>query len=43
VTLPKSWAAARGRWNALSLYQKFEHAVITVLTPLIAVVIVSAV
>src|SRR5256885_11730359 len=43
LTLPKSWTAARGRWGALTIYQKFEHAVILVLTLLIAVVIVSAV
>ena len=43
MTLTKSWTAARGRWGALTIYQKFEHAVILVLTLLIAVVIVSAV
>ena len=43
MTLTRSWTAARGRWGALTIYQKFEHAVILVLTLLIAVVIVSAV
>ena len=36
-------AEVRARWNRLSLYQKFEHAVIVVLTTLIAVLIVLAV
>jgi uncharacterized membrane protein (DUF373 family) len=33
----------RARWRALTLYRKFEHAVVLVLTGLIAVVVVSAV
>jgi uncharacterized membrane protein (DUF373 family) len=37
------FAAARARWAILTLYQKFEHAVILLLTFLIAVVIVFAV
>jgi uncharacterized membrane protein (DUF373 family) len=36
-------AAARAEWDLLSLYQKFEHAVILILTALIAVVIALAV
>jgi uncharacterized membrane protein (DUF373 family) len=32
----------RGRWSRLSLYHKFEHAVIAVLTVLIAVLVVLA-
>ena len=36
-------AAARGRWTALTLYEKFEHAVILAVTGLIAVVVVAAV
>jgi uncharacterized membrane protein (DUF373 family) len=36
-------AAARVRWNLLTLYQKFEHGVIMLLTALIAVVIAFAV
>jgi uncharacterized membrane protein (DUF373 family) len=36
-------SAARGRWSLLSLYQKFEHAVILLLTGLIALIIVLAV
>ena len=34
---------ARERWKQLSLYQKFEHAVILVLTALIAILVVLAV
>jgi uncharacterized membrane protein (DUF373 family) len=34
---------ARERWKQLSLYQKFEHAVIAVLTTLIAILVVLAV
>ena len=34
---------ARAQWDLLTLYQKFEHAVILILTGLIAVVIVIAV
>jgi hypothetical protein len=36
-------AAARGRWSALTLYDRFEHAVILAVTGLIAVVVVAAV
>ena len=39
----KEWVAAeRQRWKALSAYPKFEHAVILMLTTLIAVVVVFA-
>jgi uncharacterized membrane protein (DUF373 family) len=34
---------ARERWKQLSLYQKFEHAVILVFTALIAILVVLAV
>ena len=34
---------ARERWKQLSLYQKFEHAVILVLTAIIAILVVLAV
>ena len=37
------FAEARARWKRLSLYQKFEHAVIVVLTALIAILVVLAV
>jgi uncharacterized membrane protein (DUF373 family) len=37
------WAAARARWSELTLYQRFEHAVILILTGIIAIVIVAAV
>ena len=43
MALPRAWTAAHGRWRLLTLYQKFEHAIVTILTLLIAVVIVSAV
>jgi len=36
-------AAARIRWNLLTFYQKFEHAVIMLLTGLIAIIIALAV
>jgi uncharacterized membrane protein (DUF373 family) len=35
-------AAARRQWKPLTIYQKFEHAVVLVLTALIAVVVVFA-
>ena len=39
----KEFVAARARWALLTLYQKFEHAVILVLTALIAIVVALAV
>ena len=36
-------AAARARWRLLTFYQKFEHAVILVLSALIAIVVALAV
>jgi uncharacterized membrane protein (DUF373 family) len=36
-------AAARARWNLLTLYQKFEQAVVLILTALIVVIIAFAV
>jgi uncharacterized membrane protein (DUF373 family) len=39
----ENFAAARMRWRALTVYQKFEHFILLVLTGLIAVVIVVAV
>jgi len=39
----KEVAAARVRWEPLSLYEKFEHAVVLLLTAIIAVVIAFAV
>lgn len=36
-------AEARARWRLLTVYEKFEHAVLVVLTAVIAVVIVAAV
>lgn len=41
--LQREIGAARSRWNPLTLYQKFEHLVILVLTALIAVVVALAV
>ncbi len=35
-------AAARERWNVLTFYEKFEHAVVVVLTAVIALIIVFA-
>jgi uncharacterized membrane protein (DUF373 family) len=39
----KTPATGRALWQSLGLYEKFEHAVILVLTALIAVIIVAAV
>ena len=39
----EEFSAARSRWSLLSLYQKFEHAVILLLTGLIALIIALAV
>ena len=36
-------AEVRARWQRLSLYQKFEHAVIFILSALIAVLVMLAV
>ena len=35
-------ASARSRWEPLTLYQKFEHVCILILTTLIAIVVVAA-
>lgn len=43
MALKDEIAAARARWNVLTLYQKFEELVIVILTGLIAVVVVFAV
>jgi uncharacterized membrane protein (DUF373 family) len=43
VPVKEELAAARARWGFLTLYQKFEHAVVLLLTALIAIVIVFAV
>jgi uncharacterized membrane protein (DUF373 family) len=42
MPLKEELAAERQRWKPLTLYQKFEHAVILVLTALIAVVVAFA-
>jgi uncharacterized membrane protein (DUF373 family) len=39
----ENFAAARARWRSLTLYNKFEHFIILILTGLIAVVIAIAV
>jgi len=39
----ENFAAARARWRSLTLYNKFEHFIILILTGLIAVVITVAV
>ena len=39
----ENFAAARARWRSLTLYNKFEHFIILILTGLIAVVIAVAV
>ena len=43
MTLKKKFADAREQWNLLTIYQRFEHAVILILTGLIAIVVVFAV
>jgi uncharacterized membrane protein (DUF373 family) len=43
MKLKEEFAAARTSWSLMTLYQKFEHAVILVLTALIAVVVAFAV
>jgi uncharacterized membrane protein len=43
MPLKEEIAAGRQRWRLLSFYQKFEHAVILVLTALIAIVVALAV
>jgi uncharacterized membrane protein (DUF373 family) len=43
MALRKELSEARVQWGLLTLYQKFEHAIILILTGLIAVVIVIAV
>jgi uncharacterized membrane protein (DUF373 family) len=42
MPLMEQLAAARQRWKQLTLYQKFEHAVISVLTAVIALVVAFA-
>jgi uncharacterized membrane protein (DUF373 family) len=42
MPLKEELAAKRERWRPLTVYQKFEHAVILVLTALIAIVIAFA-
>jgi uncharacterized membrane protein (DUF373 family) len=42
MPLKEQLAAERQRWKLLTVYQKFEHAVILVLTALIAVVVAFA-
>jgi uncharacterized membrane protein (DUF373 family) len=43
MKLREEMAAARERWSVLTFYEKFEHAVVLVLTGLIAVVVAFAV
>src|SRR6202163_1183068 len=43
MALKKDLAASRGRWELMTLYERFEHVVVLILTALIAVVIVAAV
>jgi uncharacterized membrane protein (DUF373 family) len=42
MTWKDELVAARTRWNVLTIYQKFEHAVIMLLTGLIALIIALA-
>jgi uncharacterized membrane protein (DUF373 family) len=43
MSLQKEFTAARVAWQSLTLYQKFEHVCILILTGLIAIVIVFAI
>jgi len=43
MTFKKEFAAARRAWEPLTLYQKFEHGCILILTGLIAIVIAFAI
>ena len=43
MQLKEELAATRARWGFLTLYQKFEHVVVLILTGLIGIVIVFAV
>lgn len=43
MAMKENFSAARARWLALTVYQKFEHFVLLILTALIAVVIIVAV
>ena len=43
MPITDEFAEVRARWRRLSLYQRFEHAVILILSALIAVLVVLAV
>jgi len=43
MPIKEDFAAARGRWRLMAVYQKFEHLVLLILTCLIAIVIAAAV
>jgi phosphatidylserine/phosphatidylglycerophosphate/cardiolipin synthase-like enzyme len=43
MPLREDLSAGRARWRRLTVYLKFEHAVVLVLTALISVIIVSAI
>jgi uncharacterized membrane protein (DUF373 family) len=43
MALNQEFASARAAWKLLSIYEKFEHAVILILTGLIAIIIMLAV
>ena len=43
MALNQEFASARATWKLLTIYEKFEHAVILILTGLIAIIVVLAV
>ena len=43
MTVRSDWTEARTRWEALTVYRRFEHVVVLILTALIAVIIMAAV
>ena len=43
MQVKEEWSRGRARWLHLTLYERFEHVVVLILTGLIAIVIVAAV
>src|SRR5689334_14805345 len=43
MQVKEEWSRGRARWLDLTLYERFEHVVVLVLTGLIAIVIVAAI
>lgn len=43
MRMKEEWDRGRGRWLDLTIYERFEHVIVLILTGLIAIVIVAAV